>query len=545
MRLLDRRIGLLFAVFFLLLLVAAGRAAWLGGVRAGDLRERAQAQQEDELTVHGRRGTITDRAGVELAVSEDAATVFANPFLVENPLRAAGKLAEVLGRPEEELLDLLADRDAGFVYLARQVDADVGRSVERLRIDGVGTVDEPKRRYPQGALAAQVLGSVGTDGYGLGGLELSLEDRLHGTDGHRRVVSDALGDPVSIVETERAEGGEDVQLTIDSALQKQVEEALAEVGATWAPRGAHAIAVDPETGAVLALANWPAVDSDDWADAPALVRRNSAVSSSFEPGSTFKPFVVAGALEENLIEPESSFTLAPSIEVGGDVIADAEARPTETFTVGDILVRSSNVGMVAIGRKLGSERLDGWIRAFGFGEATELGLPDEPEGIVPLPEDYSDWTLANLPIGQGLSVPPTQMVRGFTAIANGGVMHSPYLLADDPSPPERVVSEETARQVARMLRGVVEEGGTAEDTGIPGYRIAGKTGTAEKEVGGYYSTTDFYSSFVGFAPARDPQILVAVGVDEPAGGAPGARAAAPAFEQILEFALPHFGIAPR
>jgi cell division protein FtsI (penicillin-binding protein 3) len=545
MRLVDRRIGLLFAVFFLLLLVAAGRAAWLGGVRAGDLRERAQAQQEDELVLHGRRGTITDRGGVELAVSEDAATVFANPFLIENPLLVAAKLAEVLGRPEQELLDLLADQDAGFVYLARQVDADVGRTVERLRIEGVGTVEEPKRRYPQGALAAQVLGAVGTDGYGLGGLEQSLEDELHGADGHRLVVSDALGDPVSIVETERAEAGEDVQLTLDSALQKRVEEALAEVGATWAPQGAHAIAVDPETGAVLALANWPAVDSDDWADAPGRVRRNSAVSSSFEPGSTFKPFVVAGALEENLVEPESSFTLEPSIEVGGDVIADAEVRPTETFTVGDILARSSNVGMVTIGQKLGPERLDGWVRAFGFGEATGLGLPGEPEGIVPSPDDYTDWTLANLPIGQGLSVPPVQMVRGFTAIANGGVMHSPYLLADAPSSGERVISEETARQVARMLRAVVEEGGTAEDTAIPGYRLAGKTGTAEKEVGGDYSTTEFYSSFIGFAPARDPQLLVAVGVDEPAGGAPGARAAAPAVEDILEFALPRLGIAPR
>jgi cell division protein FtsI (penicillin-binding protein 3) len=204
MRLLDRRIGLLFAVFFLLLVVAAGRAAWLGGVRAGDLRERAQAQQVDELVVHGRRGTITDRAGVELAVSEDAATIFANPFLIENPLLAAAKLARILDRPEQELIDLLADQDAGFVYLARKVDADLGRGVERLRIEGVGTVAEPKRRYPQGALAAQLLGAVGTDGYGLGGLEQSLEDELHGADGHRRVVSDALGDPVSIVETARA-----------------------------------------------------------------------------------------------------------------------------------------------------------------------------------------------------------------------------------------------------------------------------------------------------------------------------------------------------
>lgn len=545
MRLVDRRIGLLFAVFFLLLLVAAARAAWLGGVRAGDLRERAQAQQEDELVVHGLRGTITDRSGVELAVSEDAATVFANPFLVENPLDAAARLAGVLGRPQEELLDLLADDEAGFVYLARQVDADIGRRVERLEIEGVGTVEEPKRRYPQEALASQLLGAVGTDGYGLGGLEQSLEDELHGADGRRRVVSDALGDPVSIVEIERAEAGEDVELTIDSALQKRVEEALAEVGATWTPRGAHAIVVDPETGAVLALANWPAVDSDEWADAPGPVRRNSAVASSFEPGSTFKPFVVAGALEENLVEPGSSFSLEPTIEVGGEVIADAEPRPTETFTVGEILARSSNVGMVTIGQKLGPERFDEWVTRFGFGEPTGLGLPGEPDGIVPHPEDYSDWTLANLPIGQGLSVPPVQMVRGFTAIADGGVMHSPYVVAGERSQGERVISEETARQVARMLRGVVEEGGTAAHTAIPGYRIAGKTGTAEKAVGGYYSTTDFYSSFIGFAPARDPQLLVAVGVDEPAGGAPGARAAAPAFEDILEFALPHLGIAPR
>jgi cell division protein FtsI (penicillin-binding protein 3) len=545
MRLIDKRIGLLFAAFLLLLLVAAGRAAWLGGVKAEDLRGRAVAQQATELEVAARRGTISDRNGVELAVSEDASTVFANPFLIEDPVRTAAKLGPILDRPESDLIDELSDADAGFVYLARQVDADVGDRVDRLDIEGVDTVVEPRRRYPLGDLASQLIGAVGTDGYGLGGLELAYEESLGGTDGRRRVVKDALGDPISIVEMERAEAGEDLQLTIDTAIQERVESVLAEVGETYSPRGAHAIVLDPESGEILALANWPAVDAGEWPDAPREVRKNGAVTSSFEPGSTFKPFTVAGALEDDVVEPDSAFTLDPTIRVADRVIEESHARGTERLTVSEVLAQSSNVGTVKIGLKLGADRFDDWVRDFGFGELTGLTLPGEAPGIVPTPDDYSGSSMGNLPIGQGLSVTPIQMVQGFAAIANQGVMHAPHVVAGTGSEGEQVISEETAEQVAQMLVGVLAPGGTAEEVSVPGYEVAGKTGTAEKAIDGGYSTTKFYASFIGFAPVEDPKLLVSVMVDEPEGSHAGGDVAAPAFEEIASFALPYLGIAPR
>jgi cell division protein FtsI (penicillin-binding protein 3) len=545
MRLIDRRIGLLFAVFFLLLMVAAARAAWLGGVRGDDLQDRALAQQVDELEVPARRGTITDRNGVELAVSEDAATVFANPFMVDEPVGAARKLSRVLDRPEKELLDLLAHEDRGFVYLSRQADASVGEAVERLEIEGVDTVMEPKRRYPQGELASQLIGSVGTDGYGLAGLEQSREEALHGTDGHRRVVKDALGDPISIVETERAEAGEDLRLTIDSAIQARVESVLAEVGRTYTPRGAHAIVLDPNDGEILALANWPAVDANEWSEAPDEARKNGAVASSFEPGSTFKPFTVAGALEDDVVEPHTAFTLPPTIQVADRVIHESHDRGTTRLSVAEILAQSSNVGTVKIGLELGARSFDGWAREFGFGEPSGVDVPGEAPGIVPLPKDYSGSSMGNLPIGQGLAVTPIQMVQGFSAIANDGVMHTPHVIAGNGSPGEEVISEGIADRVSKMLEGVLGPGGTAEEASVPGYDIAGKTGTAEKAVDGGYSSTKFFASFIGFAPAEEPELLVSVMVDEPRGSYYGGVVAAPAFEEIVSFALPYLGIPPR
>lgn len=545
MRLIDRRIGLLFAVFFVLLLAASGRAVWLGGVQAGELGERAVAQQVHDLEVPARRGTIADRNGVELAVSEDASTVFANPFLIDDPVRVARRLAPVLDRPEHELSDLLADRGSGFVYLARQVDAAIGQRVDGLAIEGVDTVVEPTRRYPHEELASQLIGAVGTDGYGLAGLEQSYEESLHGTDGRRHVVKDALGDPISIVEVDRTEPGEDLELTIDAAIQERVESVLAGVGRTYSPRGAHAIVIDPNTGEVLALANWPAVDANAWAEAPDESRRNGVLASSFEPGSTFKPFTVSGALEEGLVEPRTAFTLAPTIRVADRVIEESHPRGTTRLTVAEILAQSSNVGTVTVGLELGAEPFDRWVRGFGFGEPTGIDAPGEAPGIVPVPDDYSGSSMGNLPIGQGLAVTPIQMVQGFTAIANEGVMHTPYVVAGHGSAGERVVSERTAAQVSRMLKGVLGPGGTAEEAHVEGYEVAGKTGTAEKAVNGGYSSTKFFASFIGFAPADDPELLVSVMVDEPQGSYYGGTVAAPAFEEIVSFALPYLGIPPR
>ncbi len=546
MRLLDRRIGLIFALFLLLLGAASARAAWVGTLGSGDLKARAVTQQVEELPVAARRGTITDRNGVELAVSEDSVTVFANPLQIKDPAWTAARLAPLTEVDEDELAKLLADRSRGFVYLARKVYPAAGEKIEELEVDGIGTVVEPRRTYPHGALAGQLIGAVGTDYYGLSGIEQQYEDSLHGDDGHRKIVRDALGQPVSIVDTDGSEAGEDLQLTIDAALQERVEAIVGEIASAFSPKGATAVVMDPRNGEVLSLANWPPVDPNEIGAADEEARENRAVTSAFEPGSTFKAFTVAGALEEGVIEPETRFDLPPEIQVADRTIGEAHARGYVNLSVGEILAQSSNVGSVMIGQKLGVERFDKWVRRFGFGSLTGVDLPGESPGIVLRPREYSGSSIGNMPIGQGIAVTPLQMAAGFSALANGGVMHEPTVIEGESDEGRRVVSERTAEQVARMLEGVLAAGGTAEEASVPGYVLAGKTGTAEKvdeETGGY-SETKFFSSFIGFAPAKRPRLMVAVMVDEPQGMYYGGEVAAPAFEKIMEFALPYLRIPP-
>jgi cell division protein FtsI (penicillin-binding protein 3) len=543
-RLVERRIGLLFAAFLILLALAGLRAVWIGTVRAGSLAERAVSQQIEDLTVSARRGTIFDRHGTELAVSEDSVTVFANPFLIDDPPRVAAKLAPLVKLPRGELIEKLSARSKGFVYLRRKMDATLGERVERLEIEGIGTMVEPKRTYPQGFLASQVIGTVGTDNYGLTGLEQSRDAELGGEDGKRRLVKDALGEPVSMVEVEHAEAGHDLRLTLDSAIQERAEAVLAEVGQTYQPAGATALVMDPRTGAILALANWPRVDAGNLAGAPAYARQNRAIQASYEPGSTFKPFTVSGALEEKLIRPDTQLSVPPLIQVADRTIGESHEGGGGVLTVSQILAQSSNVGSVMIGLKLGATRFDRWVRRFGFGAKTGVDLPGEQQGIVLRPDEYSGSSMGNMPIGQGIAVTPIQMATAYTAIANNGVMREPYIVQGDRRRPRRVLSRHTAVRVSRMLEGVLAAGGTAEEAQVDGYTLAGKTGTAEKAENGGYSKTDFVASFIGYAPARDPRLLVAVMVDEPRGAIYGGVVAAPAFERIVEFALPYLKIPP-
>jgi cell division protein FtsI (penicillin-binding protein 3) len=544
-RLIDRRVGLLFAVFLILLGLAALRATWLGTVRSGDLADRAVAQQIEDITVNARRGTITDRNGIELAVSEDSVTVFAHPILIDDPAKVSARLAPLIGRTESELLEKLSDKDSTFVYLRRKMDATLGQRIEELGIEGIGTVVEPKRTYPQGHLASQVLGMVGTENTGLAGLEYSQDERLHGKDGERRLVKDALGEPISLVEVERSEPGEDLQLTLDARIQERTEAVLAEVGQTYTPEGATAVVMDPRSGEILALANWPRVDANNPDGAPEYALRNRAIQANYEPGSTFKAFTVAGAIEEGLVTPDTTMAVPPLIQVADRTVGEAHDGGGGTFSVADILARSSNVGSVMVGLKLGATRFDRWVRRFGFGKPTGVDLPGEEGGIVLHPENYSGSSMGNMPIGQGIAVTPMQMASAFTAIANHGVMRRPYIIEGNRPPPKRVLSPRTAGEVSKMLEGVLAAGGTAEEASVDGYTLAGKTGTAEKAIKGGYSKTDFIASFIGFAPAKDPRLLVAVMVDTPRGDIYGGTVAAPAFERIMEFALPYLKIPPR
>ncbi len=552
MALVQRRIGLLFATFLALLALAGLRAGWLGVVRADDLARAAVTQQVAQVAVPARRGAIEDRSGVQLAVSEPAADVAATPYLIERPADAARRLAGPLPLDEGELVRRLSKRDTGFVYLARKLAGERAREVERLGLAGIEVLPVTRRTYPRGPLASQLLGTVGTDGRGLSGLEYAHERRLGGRDGVRRLVKDGVGTPISVRDATPARAGRDLSLSIDAGIQDRVEGVLADVGVRYEPKGATAVVMDPRTSEVLALANWPRVDANDVAGAPPYARQNRAVGFTYEPGSTFKAFTVAAALEEDQVEPDTPFTLAPTIRVADRVIGESHPRGTETLTTAQIVAQSSNVGTVAIGLRLGARRFDGWVRRFGFGRPTGIDLPGEEAGLVLPYRRYSGSSMGNLPIGQGESVTPLQLATAYSALANDGVLRAPRVVrAVDgrtlPLPPgRRVVSRRTAAQVRAMLVGVVRTGGTGSEAAIDGYTLAGKTGTANKvdPTTGLYSQSRYVASFVGFAPAERPQLLVAVMVDEPKGAIYGGEVAAPAFQRIAQFALPYLGIAP-
>ncbi len=530
----------------MLLGFATLRELYLITFKGSSLRSLAATQQIDNVRLIAKRGTITDRHGTELAVSEAASTIYANPFLIRDPVGAARKVAPILGMTRDELAVKLSDRKKGFEYVARKVSPHLGARIERLKIAGIGVMDDSRRRYPEHALASQVIGTVGIDDKGLLGIEQQLNGKLGGTDGEQRIVKDARGDPVSLDQVRGMHSGSDLRLTLDASLEARTESVLAQVGSTFQPKGATAIAMDPNNGDILAMANWPQVDANHVDRAPAWARVNRAVDMTYEPGSTFKAVTVAGALTDGVVTPSTQFRVGPQIQVADRIINEAHGTGG-VFTVADILARSSNVGAVRIGLRLGSQRFDRWVRNFGFGDMTGLPLPGESAGIVPHVKDYSGSSMGNLPIGQGLAVTPMQMMQSYAAIANGGTLLKPRLVLDGaPAEGRRVMSRRNAAQLQKMLEGVLGPTGTAPEAAVPGYDLAGKTGTAQKPEGGVYSQTKYVSSFIGFAPARDAKLLIAVIVDEPRGGVyAGGQVAAPAFEKIASYALPYMGIAPQ
>src|SRR4051795_3129230 len=434
MRLIERRIGLLFGVFLLCFLVVVGRAFWLQGVQGAKLASEASFQQTEVVTVPGLRGDLLDRRGNKLAASEDAETIYATPYQVKNPPQAAAKLAPILDQKKGEVLEALT-AEGGFSYVAQKVDLSTAAKVEALDLEGIGELPDSRRTYPQGEMAGQVIGAVGSENQGLTGLEQGEESVLGGSDGERRIVNDALGQPIRLETVSEAEDGEDIELTLDPVIQQKSEEVLSEVGETYAPTGATAIVVDPRSSRVLAMANWPPVNPEDLSEVSNEDLLNKATGFNYEPGSTFKAFTVAAALEEKVVTPTTEFTLPPTIQVADRTIKDAEERGTETLSVGRILAQSSNVGAVTIGLEVGAKKFSEWIDRFGFGRPTGVQYPAEEQGLVPELDEYSGSTMGNLPMGQGLSVTPMQMGAGYTAIANGGILRPPQLVEEDDGEP--------------------------------------------------------------------------------------------------------------
>src|SRR5215204_6205666 len=426
MRLVERRIGLLFGAFLLCFLLIVGRAFWLQGVQGASLASQATYQQTEVVTVPGLRGDLLDRSGNKLAASEDAATIFATPYQVKNPPAAAARLAPILDQPKGDVLEALT-AEGGFSYLAKKADLGTAAKVKALDIEGISQLPDSRRAYPQGEMAGQVIGAVGSENEGLTG----------------------------------PEEGEDVQLTLDPLIQRETERALAGVGEAYSPKGATAIVVDPRTSQVLAMANWPPVNPADLSEASNEDLLNKATGFTYEPGSTFKAFTVAAALEEKKVTPTSEFVLPPVLQVADRTIEDSHPRGTETMSVATILAHSSNVGAATIGGLVGAEKFDKWIRRFGFGRPTGIQYPAEEQGLLLDLDEYSGSTLGNESMGQGLSVTPIQMVAGYSAIANGGMLRRPRLIekiGEEPVPEpkgKRVISPQTAAEVREMLEGVL------------------------------------------------------------------------------------------
>jgi cell division protein FtsI/penicillin-binding protein 2 len=549
-RLVNRRIRLLLAVLTLAFGGLLLRATWLQGVRAESLSRLGQTQHREAVTLPAGRGTIYDRTGVELGLGESATTVYANPRQVVNPRAAAVAVERTLGLDADSVYPQLADRTRGFVYVERQADPAQAAALKRLKLAGFGFYPEERRSYPQRSVAAQVLGYVGIDGNGLSGLELEFDRALAGRAGKETVVKDPSGRVID-VQQERAETpGSDVFLTVDHSIQANAEEVLRQTVHKWHAKSASAIVLDPRTGAVLAMAQQPGYDANRFPSAPRDLQRNRTVTDTYEPGSTFKLITVAAALSERLVAPSTRFTLPYSLHVADRVIHDAEERGTVNYSVAQILAHSSNIGAIELAEMLGRTRLSSWITRFGFGRTTGIDFPGESPGIVLPPEKWSGSTIGNVPIGQGIAVTPVQMAAAYAAIANGGIWSRPHLVdhvAGGGRPSlyrRRLVSRRIADELMLMLKDVVAEG-TGQYAAMPGYQVAGKTGTAQKpDSHGGYATGRYVASFVGIVPASRPRLVVLVTVDEPHGAIWGGVVAAPAFQQIARFDLQYLEVPP-
>jgi cell division protein FtsI (penicillin-binding protein 3) len=551
-----RCLGLLI-VLALAFSVVALRLGQLQVVASDDYAARGVAQRLREITLPGERGAIFDRNHHELAMSVRQHTVWANPRLIEDrdaAVAAAARLAPVLGVDEAVIADRLSG-DGAFVYLARQVDDETAAAVEALEIEAVALLDEPKRFKPAGDLGLSLIGDVDIDGQGVGGLEMLHQGQLVGTPGSLLVERGPGGRTIAAGEQHLtpAERGDDLVLTIDRALQHEVERALgAQIEATGAA-GGTAVVMNPNTGEILAMANLVSGGEDQ----PAVPsRHNKAVTDVYEPGSVMKLVAAAAVLEEDVREPGDTWTVPRSVRVSTKTFSD-EHPSDEPSSVGDIITRSSNVGTIMLAQDLGEERLHSYFRRFGFGRSTGLGFPNESAGIVHPVEDWDSVSIGTMSIGQGISVTALQMLGAYNVIANGGELVEPTLVkatldADgneqpvEPAARERVLSEETAREMRGILTEVVaSEEGTGQKAQIAGYSVAGKTGTPRKPSAEHrgYEPGAYMPTFAGFVPAEDPQLSAVVMLDKPQPYY-ASLTAAPVFAEIMQYSLRQMRIPP-
>jgi len=518
-----------------------------------ELQSRAERQQLRTIATPAKRGEIYDRRGRLLAYSVDADTIYAVPADVEDPARTAAALCGALDGCEQGLVEKLS-RQRAFVYVKRRVTPDEARRVAALNLEGIGFMKESRRFYPKKELAAHLLGYVGLDNLGLSGIEATYDKIVAGRPGTVLVQTDAKRRAFNRLERNATTGGS-LELTIDENLQYITERELRiGVEAVRADAGT-AILMDPATGEILAMATWPGFNPNAYNAASEAARRNRAVQDLYEPGSTFKVVTASAAIEEHLMPVDALIDTSPGvIRFGSRVIDEYHGHNYGVLSFTDVLVKSSNIGAIKIGLKVGPERIGLYTQRFGFGRPTSPDFPSESPGIVWSPSKLNDSALASVSMGYQVGVTPLQMVAAMSAVANGGTWHEPRVVRAivrdgvrthvTPQIVRRAIKPETAASLLPILEAVVERG-TAKAAQIPGFTVAGKTGTADKLVNGHYTNSQQNVSFVGFVPSRDPALALIVMIDTPrVGPSAGGAVAAPIFKRIAEASLRQLGVAP-
>ncbi len=547
-------VGLVFAAGFALI---GGKALLLQLTQGSWLSQKASGQVEESLRSVGKRGTIFDRRGREMAVSIDVTSIAARPGRVKEVDAAARELAGIFKKPTGEMKTKLASGKP-FVWLKRQATPKEVEAVRRLRPAGIEFISETNRFYPNRTLAAHVVGFTGMDGKGLEGVEFFYDSHLRGTDMSSWGRRDALGNRFqSEPPADEAASGKNLILTLDQGVQFAAETALNDAVAASRARSGMAVVMEPHTGAILALALSPSFNPNAYEEAKKPLWRNRAVTDPFEPGSTLKIFVAAAALEHTSLSPKTTFDCENgTYRIGRHTVHDVHRHGV--LSLADIIKFSSNIGAAKIGEKVGPEKLHRTLRMFGFGEKTGIDSPAETAGVLMAAGKWKEIDTAAISFGHGVSVSAIQLISSVAAIANDGVLMRPRVVQAitdrqgqvlqqfDPEPIRQAVSRSTARTLKEILQTVMLPGGTGTQAALDGYTACGKTGTARKvDENGQYANDRHVASFIGFAPAEEPRIAVLVVIDEPKGQIYGGAVAAPVFRKITQSTLNYLNVPPR
>jgi cell division protein FtsI (penicillin-binding protein 3) len=554
-----RRLLALLILSILAFLAISGRLVILQVFDAGSLDQAAARQRLTVIDLPATRGRIFDRNLGDLALSVPARSIWADPRLVKDKKATAARLSKLLGVKKAKLAGRLALK-SHFVYLARKIPKQTGDVIQRLRLPGVFVIADVARRYPSGSIAAQVLGFVDAEGRGVAGIEQQYDGLLRGHVGKIQLERDPQGRaiPQGRRSLEPAVPGTDLVLTVDQQLQYVTEQALARAVRDHKAKAGSVVVMSPRTGEVLAMANVPTFDPNRIARSKPEARKNRAIADVFEPGSTNKTITAAAALQHGVVTPRTETIVPDSLPLCPEkTFHDSHSHAPELMTFADIVAKSSNVGTIMTARDLGRDRLYQAELDFGYGRRSGVDLPGESPGIVRAAKDWYCTDLGTNAIGQGVAVTVLQMATVYATVANHGVLRAPTLLRGtvdghgrlakaDRRPGRRVLSARTAKTLSKILEGVVSEGGTGTAAALEEWRVAGKTGTARvpDTVRGGYLPGAYVGSFIGFAPAERPQVVVAVVIDRPTRGYYGGSVAAPVFKEVAATALRRLGVVP-